>query len=57
MRSLFTLLVALLLVVAAVVCALLLEPLRWCVVRTRPWRRRTAVVRHVAIGTGQTVVS
>jgi hypothetical protein len=55
MRSLLTLLVAPFLVVAVVVCVLLLEPVRWCVVRT--WRRRTAVVRHVAIGTDQTVLS
>ena len=57
MRSLLTLLVAPFLVVAVVVCVLLLEPVRWCVVRTRPWRRRTAVVRRVAMGPGQTVVS
>ena len=50
MRTLLTLLVAALLVVAAVVCVLLLEPVRWCVVGMRPWRRRTDVVRHVAIG-------
>jgi hypothetical protein len=40
MRPLLTLLVAPFLVVAAVVRVLLLEPVRWCVVRTRPWRRR-----------------
>jgi len=40
MRSLLTLLVAPFLVLAVVVCVLLLEPVRWCVVRTRPWRRR-----------------
>jgi hypothetical protein len=57
MRSLLTLLVAPFLIVAVVVCVLLLEPVRWYVVRTRPLRRRTAVVRHVAIGTGQTVLS
>jgi hypothetical protein len=50
MRSLLTLLVAPFLVVAVVVCVLLLEPVRWCVLRAPPWRRRTAVVRHVAIG-------
>jgi hypothetical protein len=57
MRSLLTLLVAPFLVVAVVVCVLLLEPVRWCVVRTRPWRRRTAVVRRVAIGPRQTLLS
>jgi hypothetical protein len=50
MRSLVTLLVAPFVVVAAVACVLLLEPVRWCVVRARPWRCRNAVVRHVAIG-------
>ena len=40
MRSLLTLLVAPFLVVAVVVCVLLLEPVRWCVVWTWPWRRR-----------------
>jgi hypothetical protein len=49
MRSLLTLIVAPFLVVTAVVCVLLLEPVRWCVVRTRTLRRRTAVVRHVTI--------
>jgi hypothetical protein len=57
MRSLLTLIVAPLLVVAVVVCVLLLEPVRWCVVGARPWRRRTVVVRHVSIGPGQPVVS
>ena len=57
MRTLLTLLVAPFLVVAVVLCVLLLEPVRWCVVRMRPWQCRTAVVRHVAIGAGQTVVS
>jgi hypothetical protein len=47
MRPLLTILVAPFLVVAVVLCVLLLEPLRWCVVRSRPWRRQTAVVRHV----------
>ena len=50
MRTLLTLLVAPFLAVAVVLCVLLLEPVRWCVVRMRPWRCRTAVVRHVAIG-------
>jgi hypothetical protein len=49
MRSLLSLVVAPFLVVAAVACVLLLEPVRWCVLRVRPWRRRTAVVRHLAI--------
>jgi hypothetical protein len=57
MRRLLTLLVAPLLVVAVVLCALLLEPVRWCVVRSRPWRRRTAVVRRVVIGSEQPDVS
>ena len=38
--ALLTLLVAPFLVVAVVVCVLLLEPVRWCVVQMRPWRRR-----------------
>jgi hypothetical protein len=50
MRPLLTLLVAPFLVITAVLCVLLLEPVRWCVVHTRPWRRRTAVVRRVVIG-------
>jgi len=49
MRSLLTLFVAPFLVVVVVLCVLLLEPVRWCVVRTRPWRRQTAVVRHVGV--------
>jgi hypothetical protein len=57
MRSLLTLLVAPFLVVAVVLCALLLEPVRWCVVRTRPRRRRTAIVRRVVIGSEQPIVS
>jgi hypothetical protein len=35
-----TLLVAPFLVVAAGVCVLLLEPVRWCLMQMRPWRRR-----------------
>jgi hypothetical protein len=30
---------------------------RWGVVLTRPWRRRTAVVRRVVIGPEQPIVS
>jgi hypothetical protein len=40
MRSFLTMLVAMLVAVVFVLCALALEPVRWCVVHMQPWWRR-----------------
>jgi hypothetical protein len=40
MRSFLTMLVAMLVAVVFILCALALEPMRWCVVHMQPWWRR-----------------
>lgn len=47
MRSLLAILVAMIVAVVFVLCALALEPVRWCVVHMRPWWRRSACLRRV----------
>jgi hypothetical protein len=46
MRAMLSLLVAVFVAVAVVLCALALEPLRWCVVHARPWRRPRTLLRR-----------
>jgi hypothetical protein len=40
MRSLLSILLALVVALLAVLCTLALEPARWCVLSLRPWWRR-----------------
>lgn len=46
MRTTLSLLVAVLVALAVVLCALALEPLRWCVVQARPWRQPRTLLRR-----------
>ena len=46
MRAVLSLIIAPFLVAAVVLCALALEPIRWCVVHARPLRREVTLPRR-----------